>query len=322
MADISVLGAGAFGTALAISLTRSGAAVTLWARDPQAARDMERARENNRRLPGKPFPPSLTATSDLAIACRAEVLLLAVPMQQLSGFVSTHGPLLNRKTLVSCCKGVDLKSDRGPVAILEDALPNAVVSILSGPSFAVDIADGLPTALTLAGRNARAIESLQTKLTTDNIRLYTSLDPVGVELAGALKNVIAIACGLAIGAGLGESARAALMTRGFAEMQRLALHFGADPATLLGLSGFGDLVLTCTSTKSRNYSHGLRLGRGETIDPTVTVEGVATAKAVAHLAQNASIDMPITQAVTQVLNGQISTRMAAELLLSRPLKRE
>ncbi|WP_434289776.1 NAD(P)H-dependent glycerol-3-phosphate dehydrogenase [Celeribacter sp. SCSIO 80788] len=322
MSEISVLGAGAFGTALAISLARSGRDILLWARSDEAVSAMQTARENLLRLPGKAFPAKLAATSHLADACTAPILLLAVPMQQLAGFCEANKILIQHKTLVCCCKGVDLRSERGPLAVLEDTLPEAEIAILSGPSFAVDIADGLPTALTLAGRRQDTVDRLQSLLTTQNIRLYSSLDPLGVEFGGALKNVIAIACGLAIGAGLGESARAALMTRGFAEMQRLALRLGADPATLSGLSGFGDLVLTCTSEKSRNYSHGLKLGAGTAIDPTVTVEGVATAQAVARLSQGLGIDMPITTAVTQILNGQISISEAAEVLLARPLKRE
>ncbi|WP_417245332.1 NAD(P)H-dependent glycerol-3-phosphate dehydrogenase [Celeribacter sp.] len=322
MNEISVLGAGAFGTALAISLAQSGRKVTLWARSAEAATAMQKQRENALRLPDKPFPEPLDVTSDLAVATAAPILLLAVPMQQLARFSEENKTLFQQKTLVSCCKGVDLKTGRGPIAVLEDTVPDATVAILSGPSFAVDIADGLPTALTLATRDKAVADTLQTRLSTDNIRLYTSLDPVGVEFGGALKNVIAIACGLAIGAGFGESARAALMTRGFAEMQRLAVKQGADPMTLAGLSGFGDLVLTCTSEKSRNYSHGLKLGRGAEIDPSVTVEGVATAKAVAHLSATLGVDMPITTAVTQILNGNLSISETVELLLSRPLKRE
>ncbi|WP_417256256.1 NAD(P)H-dependent glycerol-3-phosphate dehydrogenase [Celeribacter halophilus] len=322
MNEISVLGAGAFGTALAISLAQSGRKVTLWARSAEAATAMQKQRENALRLPGKPFPEPLDVTSDLAMATAAPILLLAVPMQQLAHFAEENKARFQQKTLVSCCKGVDLKTGRGPIAVLEDTVPDATVAILSGPSFAVDIADGLPTALTLATRDKAVAVALQTRLSTDNIRLYTSLDPVGVEFGGALKNVIAIACGLAIGAGFGESARAALMTRGFAEMQRLAVKQGADPMTLAGLSGFGDLVLTCTSEKSRNYSHGLKLGRGAEIDPSVTVEGVATAKAVAHLSATLGVDMPITTAVTQILNGNLSISETVELLLSRPLKRE
>ncbi|AJE44859.1 NAD(P)H-dependent glycerol-3-phosphate dehydrogenase [Celeribacter indicus] len=322
MGEISVLGAGAFGTALAISLARSGQAVRLWARDPGAAREMQAARVNSRRLPGRRFPASLEATDDLALACTAPVLLLAVPMQQLAEFVASRRPELRDRILVACCKGVDLASNRGPLAVIEDTLPATPVAILSGPSFAVDIAEGLPTALTIAARDADLVGDLQERLSTDNIRLYSSLDPVGVEFGGAMKNVIAIACGFAMGEGLGESARAALMTRGFAEMQRLAGHFGADPLTLAGLAGFGDLVLTCTSEKSRNYSHGLRLGRGETVDPGVTVEGVATARAVAQLSRQAGIDMPITRTVTDILDAKLSIPEAVEQLLTRPLKRE
>lgn len=322
VSQIAVLGAGAFGTALAISLGRAGRDVTLWARSADIAVQMQAARENKRRLAGHPLPPALTATSDLTAACEAEVILLAVPMQQMSGFCQENKALLHGKTLVACCKGVDLASNRGPLALITDTVPKAQAAILSGPSFAVDIAAGLPTALTIAAQDQSLVHHLQSLLTTDNIRLYSSLDPIGVEFGGALKNVIAIACGLTIGAGLGESARSALMTRGFAEMQRLALRLGADPVTLSGLSGFGDLVLTCTSEKSRNYSHGLKLGRKEAIDPTVTVEGVATARAVSHLAETLDIDMPITATVTRILDGHISVSEAVEQLLARPLKRE
>jgi glycerol-3-phosphate dehydrogenase (NAD(P)+) len=322
MTDISVLGAGAFGTALAISLAGGRENVTLWARDVVEAASMAQTRENSKRLAGCRLPNHLRVSSDLTHACQSQTLLLASPMQKIANFAQTHSELLANKTIVCCCKGVDLESNKGPVTLLEELLPHANVAILSGPSFAIDIAQGLPTALTLSGRDPDVVNALQGRLTTENIRLYSNLDPIGVEFGGALKNVMAIACGIAIGAGLGESARAALMTRGFSEMQRLAVRLGAEPETLVGLSGFGDLVLTCTSEKSRNFSHGIKLGRGEITDPTITVEGAATSRAVAQLSKNINLDMPITRAVSDILTSSITIKEAIGVLLSRPLTKE
>lgn len=316
MSGISVLGAGAFGTALAISIARDGRDVLLWARDPG---DMQIRRENARRLPGHEFPESLIATGDIARATSAGILLLAVPMQQLAAFLEENKTLCQGKTLVACCKGIDLATGLGPAEIIARTCPDATPAILSGPSFAVDIAAGLPTALTLAAKDP---EPLQRALSTANLRLYRATDLTGVELGGALKNVVAIACGIAIGAGLGESARAALMTRGYAEMSRFAGARGAHPETLAGLSGFGDLALTCTSEKSRNYAYGLTLGRGQTPGDGTTVEGRATAKAVSNAAKSAGIDMPIADMVVALVDQAITVGEAVELLFARPLKEE
>ena len=201
-------------------------------------------------------------------------------------------------------------------------MPSARLSLLTGPSFATDIAAGLPTALAIACADADAGAQLQSDLTTSTLRLYRTTDMIGAETGGALKNVMAIACGAVIGAGLGDSARAALMTRGFAEMQRFALSKGAEPETLAGLSGFGDLALTCTSGQSRNYRLGLSIGRGETFDPTVTVEGAATARAMNDEAIRLGLDMPITRCVVALLDGKMKITDAMAHLLSRPLKEE
>lgn len=316
--SIAVLGAGAFGTALAISLSGSGP-VTLWARD---LRDMATQRENTARLPGCPFPARLTLTDQLRDIAGAEIILLAVPMQKLRQILSENSDVLSGKHLVACCKGMELSTGIGPVSVITQEMPDAIPAILTGPSFAADIARGLPTALTLACADDAAGKHLQKALTTANLRLYRTTDTIGAELGGALKNVIAIACGAAMGAGLGESARAALMTRGYAEMQRLAHHLNARPSTLSGLSGFGDLTLTCTSDQSRNYRLGLALGRGETFDPSTTVEGAATARAVYELSQTAGLDMPITNAVAAVLDGRQDVPDAMKSLLARPLKEE
>jgi glycerol-3-phosphate dehydrogenase (NAD(P)+) len=316
MSAIAIIGAGAFGTALAISLARDGRKVTLWARN---IGDMAATRENTRRLPGFPFPESLTVTADLAEAAKAPIILLALPLQQTAAFLEAHEGLFPDQALVCCSKGVDMASGRGPAEIIRAACPGATPAVLSGPSFAVDIAAGLPTALTLAATDP---EPLQHALTTSNIRLYRSTDMIGVEVGGALKNVVAIACGIAIGAGLGESARAALMTRGYAEMNRFALARGAQAETLAGLSGFGDLALTCTSEKSRNFAYGLALGRGEAGAEGLTIEGRSTAKAVSNAAKQAGIDMPIANIVVALVSGAITVKEAVEILLSRPLKEE
>ncbi len=315
---LAVLGAGAFGTALAINLARAGREVTLWARAPG---DMATRRENVGRLPGQRLPDNLQVTGDISVAAQAGILLLAMPMQALGGFVRGHAGVLADKTLVTCCKGVDMATGLGPAETVRQACPTARVAVLSGPGFAVDIAQGLPTALTLACAEDGA--DLQAALATETLRLYRSRDVTGVELGGALKNVIAIAAGLSMGAGLGESARAALLTRGFAEMNRFAVARGARPETLSGLSGLGDLVLTATSAKSRNYAFGLALGQGGTAPPPgTTVEGMATARAVADLAARAGIDLPITKMVVAVLEGKMTINAARAALLARPLREE
>jgi len=320
--SISVLGAGAFGTALAISLARTGQPVTLWARDSDHVCAMQQARENTKRLADQPFPATLAVTDSIDTAATADILLIATPMQKLAEFTSDHADVLSGKILVACCKGIDLVTNRGPIATLAHICPNATAAILTGPSFAHDIAMGLPTALTLACADDEIGEQLQSRLSTNNLRLYRTTDTTGAELGGALKNVVAIACGATIGAGFGESARAAVMTRGYAEMQRLAQAFGASPQTLSGLSGFGDLTLTCTSAQSRNYAFGLSLGRNELFDPNITVEGAKTALAVSNLAKMHNIDMPLASVVAGILLQKITVPEAMEALLSRPLKKE
>ena len=313
----AILGGGAFGTALAIALARHGQQVQLFARKDAEA--MQTARENSRYLPGIPLPDPLTVTGTLGEATRADTLLLAVPMQKLAGFLWANGATLEGKTLIACCKGIDLGTGLGPVTLIRKLCPEARAAILTGPSFAEDIARGLPTALTLA--MAEGDDTLQSALSTPDLRLYLTEDTTGAELGGALKNVVALAAGLTIGAGHGESARAALITRGFAEIQRFAEDAGARPDTLGGLSGFGDLILTATSEKSRNYRAGLAVGRGDPL-PDATTEGIATANAVARLAAERGLDMPVTQAVAAVFSGKRSVADITEALLRRPLKRE
>jgi glycerol-3-phosphate dehydrogenase (NAD(P)+) len=312
---IAIAGAGAFGTALAVALGREGRAVTLWARD---VGEMADRRQNARYLPGVDLPDCVTVSADREVFARAEVVLLAVPMQALAGFVEAHAGQFGGKWLVACCKGVDMATLQGPSAVIRARCSDAQIAVLTGPSFATDIARGLPTALTLAG----ADEALQALLSTPSLRLYRSADVVGAELGGALKNVMAIAAGVVMGAGLGDSARAALMTRGFAEMQRFALAKGARAETLAGLSGLGDLILTCTSAQSRNFRFGQAMGQGAEFDPTITVEGAATAVAVAKIAQRDGIEMPITQMIAALMAQEITLRQAIQALMSRPLKEE
>lgn len=306
---IGILGAGAFGTALAVTLGREQP-VMLWGRRGVAGLDVA-------------LPEQVRLTADLAeVEAEAETVLLAVPMQALGGLLGANAGRLDGRALVACCKGVDLATGLGPTALIAAACPAATPAILTGPSFAADIARGLPTALTLACADDAAGEALQRRLSTAALRLYRTTDTVGAELGGALKNVIAIAAGVVIGAGLGHSARAALMTRGYAEMQRLALALGARPETLAGLSGLGDLVLTCTSDQSRNFRFGQALGAGAGFDAHVTVEGRATATAVVRLAAAHGIDMPITAMVDALAGGRVTLPQAIQSLLSRPLKQE
>jgi glycerol-3-phosphate dehydrogenase (NAD(P)+) len=263
---------------------------------------------------------SFSAALEPLFAC--DTILIAIPAQTLPAFLTAHADAFAGKTLVACCKGIDLQRMTGPASTIRDLVPGANAAMLTGPSFAADIARGLPTALTLACADDELGAMLQTALSTTNIRIYRTTDTIGAELGGALKNVMAIASGVAIGAKLGESARAALITRGFPEMQRLALALGAQPETLSGLSGFGDLVLTCTSDQSRNYRYGLALGSGSDFDQTTTVEGAATARAVRQLAQTLDIDMPICTVVADLTENKTDVATALNTLLSRPLKEE
>ncbi len=320
---IGIAGAGAFGSALAVALGHAGQDVTLWARDADQVRQMAETRRNPRHLGSVSLPQTVSVTAEMGDLRRAKAVLLAVPMQSLRGFMADHGGALDAVPLVACCKGMDLATLHGPTALIRQSQPQATLACLTGPSFAVDIAHGLPTALTLACESD-AGEMLQHLLSTPTLRIYRTTDVIGAELGGALKNVIAIAAGIVIGAGLGESARAALVTRGFAEMVRFASRMGARPETLMGLSGLGDLVLTCTSDQSRNFRHGQALGQGIAPDARLTVEGVATAQAILTQASRLGMaaQIPVTAMVAQVTSGRIGIAEAIHALMTRPLKEE
>ncbi len=315
---IGVLGAGAFGTALAVALAQAGRPVALWGRDAEAMAEAARSRRLPR-LPDVPLPDGVMPTAAASDLAGCDTLIVAIPVQRLAGALADL-PLRPRHA-VAACKGLDLATLRGPTAILAQAFPGAVTAILSGPSFAVDIARGRPTALSLGCVEEAVGIRLQGQLSTPSLRLYRTTDVAGVELGGALKNVVAIACGAAVGAGLGDSARAALMTRGMAEMLRLAPILGARPGTLMGLSGLGDLALTCASPQSRNFALGHAIGAG-TPRPDATVEGAATAEAVLRLAETHALDLPIAAAVAALVAGRLTVEDAIHRLLDRDLTAE
>ena len=283
---------------------------------------MEAQRENSK-LPGAVLGPAITVTSDAKAAIQgADFILSAIPLQSTHTALADLVEYFEGQPLIGCSKGVDLTTGMGGYSILRASYPDGPVGLLTGPSFAADIAQGLPTALTLAADASQEVSSWQSELSVDTLRLYVSHDPVGAELGGALKNVIAIACGATMGAGLGESARAALITRGQAEITRCAVQLGARPETLSGLSGFGDLCLTCTSDKSRNYRFGAALGQAKPFDPSITVEGKDTALALLPIMQRLEIDMPITKAVAGLCSGTITVSQALAALMARPLRKE
>jgi glycerol-3-phosphate dehydrogenase (NAD(P)+) len=322
---IGVIGAGAWGTALAAVAAQAGRRVTLWAREAEVIDSIESRRENLRFLPGVTLPPSILPTGDLAQAAQAQALLLAVPTQHLRGIFSELR-VAPGTPLVLCAKGIERDSGKLLPEVLAECVADAEPAILSGPSFASDVARGLPTAVTVAARMAVA-QRLQHALGHAGFRPYASDDVTGVALGGAAKNVYAIACGVVAGMGLGESARAALLSRSFAELCRLGEALGARSETLMGLSGLGDLVLTATSPTSRNYAFGLALGKGtpraELFAPDRPLaEGVATAPALVARATRHGVELPIAQTTSDILGGTLALDAAIPRLMSRPLRTE
>jgi glycerol-3-phosphate dehydrogenase (NAD(P)+) len=326
MMRLAIVGGGAWGTALALAACRAGNAPVLWARDPDIVAAIERRRENPVYLPGVALDPALAATSDLAAALAgAEAAVVAVPAQ----FVRAAMPALaaGARPLLLCAKGIEAGSLKTMSELAAELAPGLPVAVLSGPSFAAEVARGLPTAVTIASRDPALAARFAAALGSARFRPYLSGDPVGAEIGGAVKNVVAIACGIVEGRGLGDNARAALITRGLAEIVRLGLAKGAEAATFRGLSGLGDLVLTCAGAGSRNHALGLALGRGASLDAALggtraVVEGVATAAAVRRLADRLGVDMPIAAAVDGVLHRGLGIDDAIEALLSRPTRNE
>ncbi|MCR5857028.1 NAD(P)H-dependent glycerol-3-phosphate dehydrogenase [Mesorhizobium sp. J428] len=321
---VAVLGGGAWGTALALTSLRGGNATTFWMRDADAVRALNERHENPGYLPGIALDAELAATDDLdAALVGAECVLAVAPAQALREVASRLvGSIRPGVPVVICAKGIERSSGKRLSEIIREILPDNPPAALSGPSFATDVARGLPTAVTVAAEDAELAATLARLLSAPQFRCYSSDDLVGVEIGGALKNVLAIAAGAVVGAGLGASAQAALVTRGFVELRRIGASFGARPETLMGLSGLGDLVLTCGSAQSRNFAYGLALGRGDSLVGMKLAEGVATAGIAATIAADRGIRAPITDAVDRMLAGTLTIDRAVGELLSRPLRAE
>lgn len=323
---IAIAGAGAWGTALALAATRAGRNVRLWARDMALVDELIEARENLTYLRGAKLPASIEITGSLDDLGGCSLLIAAVPaqaMRELARALSSRLP--DGIPVVVAAKGIELGTNAFMSEILGEELPNNPPALLSGPSFAVDVGHGLPTAVTLAAQHERLAESIAKTLTSSSFRLYHSSDLRGAEIGGAAKNVLAIACGITAGRKLGASASAALIARGFAELARLGKSFGARSETLMGLSGLGDLVLTCNSEQSRNFSLGLKLGRGMSVEEAMggkLAEGAYTASALAAMARARHIDLPICFSVEAVLKGEWTIDRAIDFLMARPSKAE
>ena len=325
---LAIIGGGGFGTALACVTARAGRRVRLWVRDAELMAEINHTHQNSRYLPGIRLPEQLAATTDMAEAGAANALLLVTPaqflrptLQKLAAHLKPGAPL------VICAKGIESSTHLLLHQVVNQLAPGHPVAVLSGPSFAGDIARGLPTAVTLACEDVKLGEELVPCIGAHNLRPYLSSDVTGAEIGGALKNVIAIACGITEGQGLGDSARAALMTRGLSEMTRLAVALGGRAETLMGLAGLGDLALSCNSRQSRNFTLGFRLGQGESLAAILgggrgVFEGAATVSAALRLADRNSIDMPITAAVDTILQERAAITDVITGLLIRPYTTE
>ena len=322
MSRVGIVGAGAWGTALACAARRAGSDVLLWAHEAETVAAINARHENPTFLPGVALDPAIAATDDLARAGACDLVLLVAPSAHLGAVAAALAPDLPAATPVCVCtKGIELRSGRLMTDVAGAALGRTDLCCLSGPSFAAEVAAALPTAVTVAGP-AGAVDAVAAALGGPAFRIYRSDDIAGIEIGGAVKNVIAIACGIADGRGMGLNARAALISRGLAEMVRLAEAAGGRRETQMGLSGLGDLVLTCTGTLSRNYTFGQGLGRGETVESLMAgrasvVEGAVTAPALAELAARLGVDMPIATAVNDVLAGRSDVASAIAGLLAR-----
>lgn len=321
---IGIIGAGAWGTALAQVLATAGE-VLLWAFEPEVVEAVNTGRENPLYLPGTRLSSAIRATGELADVVACDALLIVTPAQHVRGILGR----LPTSTIpvVLCAKGIEAATGKLLSQVAEEVLPDASLAVLSGPTFAHEVAAGLPTAITLACRNGAVGERLVERIARPTFRPYLSDDVIGAEVGGAVKNVLAIACGIAEGAGLGLNARAALISRGFAEMSRFGLALGARPETLAGLSGLGDLVLTCSSTNSRNFSLGKGLGEGTSAADLLTnrrtvAEGAHTAPVLRALARRMEVEMPIVEGVCALIEGRMTMRETIDALLSRPLRGE
>jgi len=320
--SVAVIGAGAYGTALACAAARAGRGITLYARSTEAAAQMQATRKNPK-LPGAILDQSIGITADILAAARADIILLATPAQNLRDAATALAPHLKPATpVVACAKGIERGTHRFMTEVIAEAMPDARPAILSGPNFADDVARGLPTAVTLAARDESLASDLVQALGSPTFRPYHTTDVRGVEIGGAAKNVLAIAAGIVEGRKLGASALAALTTRGFSELARLGRACGARSETLVGLSGLGDLVLSCSSLQSRNFAFGIALGRGEQPNRDKLAEGEFTAPVLIELAASQNVEMPVSNAVAAILSGKVTIDAAIEGLLTRPFKAE
>jgi glycerol-3-phosphate dehydrogenase (NAD(P)+) len=328
MDKIGIVGAGAWGTALAVVLTRAGRQPTLWAHEPAVVHAIRTVRRNPIFLPDIDIPGTVTVTDDLAAVAANDAVLLAVPAQHLRGVCRVLAPHWPKGApAIICAKGIEQGSGALMTELVAQELPQARLAILSGPTFAAEVARGQPTAVTLASGEPDLAAQLVTLIGSPTFRPYASGDPVGVAVGGAVKNVLAIGCGVVEGRALGDNARAALITRGLAELARLVVAKGGRMETCMGLSGLGDLVLTASSRQSRNYSTGLGLGQGKPLEDLLgarhdVVEGVATAPAVLALAARLGVEMPVCAAVAALIDGRMTIDETIGALLARPFKSE
>ena len=336
MTEISVIGGGAWGTALAASIARKGQKPYLWVRDEMLFESIAQENQNTQYLKGIPLPVEIQPSVNHADLGGADIVLVVVPTQAIrSVLLSFKGIIKPEATLVLCAKGLEKETGKRVSEITHEVMPDNPIAVLSGPSFATDVARGLPTAVTLAADNVDHASELAEAISSPALRLYASNDIIGVELGGALKNVIALAVGIARGKNVGASAEAALTTRGFAELVRIAKHFGAQPETLMGLSCLGDLVLTCSSPQSRNFAYGMALGAQgaqngigaggadkTSLASMKLAEGVHTTGIAAQVCREAGIDAPIIEAINGVLSDELDIAEAMTGLLARPLRTE
>jgi glycerol-3-phosphate dehydrogenase (NAD(P)+) len=320
--SVAVIGAGAWGTALAGVAARAGREVMLCARDAESANNIAATRANPR-LPGVKLDAAISMTSDIAHAATADIVLIATPAQNLREAAAALAPYLSEaKPVIACAKGIERGTHQFMTEVIAATAPHVTPAILSGPGFADDVARGLPTAVTLAANDGPLAAALVQALGSATFRPYHSTDVRGVEIGGAAKNVLAIAAGISVGRNLGASALAALTTRGFSELVRLGHACGARGETMAGLSGLGDLILTCSNPQSRNFALGIALGRGETPPSGKLAEGEFTAPVLIELAQSKNIDMPVSSAVAAILAGKVTIDAAIEGLLTRPFRAE
>jgi len=321
---ISVIGGGAWGTALAAMVSKSGREILLWAREDDVVTSINQAHENKDFLPGISLSPALKATGDMARAARADIILIVVPAQFVRAVALDLKPHLAESTpIILCAKGIEQSSGKLMSELVNEILPKSPLVVLSGPTFAREVAAGLPAAVTIASKYQQIARNTAETLGQPTFRPYLSRDVIGAEIGGAVKNVLAVACGIVAGLELGEDARAALITRGFVEMVRFGEVFGAKRDTMMGLCGLGDLILTCSSPQSRNMSLGMALGQGKNIDDIMAgrktvAEGYYTASILADIAARENIDMPIAGAVNQILHHGANVMETVRDLMNRP----